>query len=50
MLLVSAPAGWIRFLRILVLAGSRTPLMMPPRGATSRGRRARSITVRGAES
>ena len=50
MFLVSAPAGRVRPLRILVLAGSRTPSMTPPRGATSRGRRVRSITVRGAES
>ena len=50
MFLVSAPAGRVRPLRILVLAGSRTPLMMPPRGAGSGGRRVRSITVRGAES
>ena len=42
-----APTGRVRPLRILVLSGSRMPLMTPPRGATSRGRQARSITVRG---
>lgn len=50
MLLVSAPAGRVRPLRILVLADVKDAIDDAAARGSSGGRRARSITVRGAES